>query len=470
MAGTKRPADDFNLNLSFLDSILTGYDYDYGDYNYGDWNYALTGYDVPVIPSPPQLIRRYRSRYNNIYQQPISNLPFLSYSTAEAPAPPAPPFNIYKALLRHPHLFFQFALRLPMQTFLDLYAIDKEFHYRLNRYNNSVMHDYAAYHAPDAANIFSFPLYPHLCISDPVLKPMDGRTHLARDTPGMQWVRMVVGRDKIVRDILTALAMDGHMLPKRAKTVLMKFWVLMETRRIALREGYVADRAIWSDDDIKVFHLFLFKLDMRFSHPIQGQGQCLLSHILLTQRSLLTLHHVLLGTLNPPLDYVELTDMIIRTYLTEELDTDAYPWLEDEVETTMTVEEWGVLRRENWDMFGKIMESGVDMLLREGVRRGLNIQQWVLDFVLYGYVNLNGSGRNLPIPRLWREQQRPVVPDEGWMGECEMEGLVEELDGRFKVDKSKPWAGGKGGVRLGQEELEEMLLERLRLNEPLPTH
>ena len=95
--------------------------------------------------------------------------------------------------------------------------------------------------------------------------------------------------------------------------------------------------------DIIFFHLFLVKLDMRLSDPIFGNGMCELSHMLLTQKSLSLLYKV--PTKKVVLDYDEATDMLVHTYLSEDLGTDTHTWLEDEIENGVP-EEWGILCRE----------------------------------------------------------------------------------------------------------------------------
>ncbi|KAJ4377214.1 hypothetical protein N0V83_000037 [Neocucurbitaria cava] len=369
----------------------------------------------------PLVLNRHQHRRRNvaasIWGPDIASTPLNSTAVDPTPDAPALPFNIYKCLLRHPNLFFQFALRLPYTSIIDLYAIDKEFHYRLNKYSVSLMHDYAKYHAPLSSYVFSWVLYPHLCISDPMLRPMDGRSWLARDVPGFRWVGMVMQRERVVRQILTLLALEGHRVPKAAQGSLMKFWVLMELQSSALRQAFLRDRGIWTDNDLRMMQLIMVKLDMRFADPILGNGVCALSGMLLTQRSLSVLLAVLRGRLK--MDYDTVTDIVVKTYVTEDLDTDSHPWLDDEVDNGVPFEEWGLMCREGWHMDGRRMEPAVDMVVAEGIRRGLHVQEWLLDFVLYGGIGVAGA-------------------EEGWPGKEEREEMCEVLDARFE-----PLAGGK---------------------------
>lgn len=383
----------------------------------------------------PHILRRHHNCRRNvaaaIWGPDIVSTPRTPSAAASASTQP---FNIYKAILRHPNLFFQFALRLPYPVIIHLYAIDKEFHYRLNKYSVSLVHDYAKYHAPLAGYIFSWVLYPELCISDPMLRPMDGRSWLARDVPGFRWIGMVLWRERIIRGILTRLAMDGHRVPEGTMPALMKFWCLMEMKSTAVRQAFLQDRDIWTDADLAYMQLFLVKLDMRFADPILGNGICELSHMLLTQKSLNTLWQVLTGKLK--LDYDSTTDMIVRTYLTEDLDTDNQPWLDDEIDNGVPEEDWGIMCREGWHMDGPRMEPAVDMVVTEGIRRGLNVQQHYLDFVLYGHVSPS-TGNNLPVPRRLRRDTAVVIPGEGWPQKTLSERLVATLDDRFGLSKGQ---------------------------------
>ncbi|KAJ4293671.1 hypothetical protein N0V90_008955 [Kalmusia sp. IMI 367209] len=384
---------------------------------------------VPKIPSrimAPRIVRRHHHRLRNVAATVWG--PSLPDSTVPQR------FNTYKAILRHPNLFFHFAIRLPPQTIIDLYAIDKEFHYRFNKYSTSIIHDFASYHAPQAAYIFSWVHFPELCISDPMLRPMDGRPHLARDIPSLRWTKMVLFRDNIVRGMLTILGVEGHSVPRNTNVVLMKFWLLMEMPTTALRKALLSDKEIWSDQDIYFFHLFFIKLNMHFSHPIFGHGFMNLSHMLLTQKSLTTLYRLLIGKYI--MDYDEATDMLVRTYLLDDLDVDTHSWLADETENGVPMEETSILCRENWDWQGDPMKSPVDMLFIEGIKRRLRVQQYLLDFMTYGYIDRD-TMQNMPTPQRWRGEKKIHVPKESWPTEDVRAGLVAKLDKKFGIERKK---------------------------------
>lgn len=190
---------------------------------------------------------------------------------------------------------------------------------------------------------------------------------------------------------------------------LMKFWVVMEMNTTKMRQAFLQDSDIWTDADIFLFHLFHVKLDMRFANPILGNGACGLSHMLLTQSSLSALWKILTDKLK--LDYDKTTDMLVRTYLTEDLDTDTHPWLDDELDNGIPEEEWGILCRERWHMDGTRMDSAADMV------------------IVYGFED-EKVGKNMPAPRMWRTDRGVVLHSGGWLGKRHRERILKALDER----------------------------------------
>lgn len=265
-----------------------------------------------------------------------------------------------------------------------------------------------------------------------MLRPMDGRAWLARDVPGFRWVGMVLWRERVVRDILTRLGVEGHRVPAGTLASVMKFWCVMEMKTGRGRRAFLQDEGIWTRADLVNVQVWLVKLDMRFSDAVLGNGVGGLSCLLLGQRSLSTLWKVLMGVV--VLDYDDVTEMVVRTYVSGDLDTDAHGWLDDETENGVPEEESGLLSREGWELGGAKMESAVDMVITEGIRRGLHVHQYYLDFVLYGYVD-PVTGKNLPTPRLWARDNEVTVPKEGWPGKETRERLIASLDRRYLTAK-----------------------------------
>jgi hypothetical protein len=267
-----------------------------------------------------------------------------------------------------------------------------------------------------------------VCISDPMLRPMDGREWLARDVPGFRWIGMILFRQKIVHSILTLLGLEGHRVPKGVEGALMKFWCVMELKETKLRLSFLQDVEIWTDDDIILFQLFLVKLDMRISDPVLGNGVCELSHLLLCQKSLSALWKLLSG--KQKMGYDLTTDMVVKTYINNDLDLEHQGWLDDEIDNGVPEEEWGLLNLEGWHEDGDRMNPAVDMVITEGIRRGLNVQQYLLDFVLYGFVD-GQTGEHVPMPRHLRRDKGVTLPQKGWPTKEVSERTIKALNARF---------------------------------------
>jgi len=67
------------------------------------------------------------------------------------------------------------------------------------------------------------------------------------------------------------------------------------------------------------------------------------------------------------------------------------------------------------------MEPAVDMVIMEGIMRHLGIHEWLLDFMLYGFMD-GEAEKNVPAPRKWRCDKK-VVPQEAWPVESERRRL-----------------------------------------------
>lgn len=278
---------------------------------------------------------------------------------------------------------------------------------------------------------------------------MDGRNHLARDVPSLRWTKLVIFRDRVVREILTELALEGHRVPRATAKTVMKFWMLMEQNKQSTRTILLRAPTVWTNADLFLFHLFLIKLDMRFSHPIQGQGICRLSHLLLTQKSLVPLRDVLSGA--RVMDYDDLSDMVLRTYPQSALDLDNHPWMDDWIDSGVEEWEWGVLMKEGWREEGSALRPAVEMVIMESVRRGLHVQRFYLDFVMFGWVD-GGTGENVPMPRRMKGEGGVVVPARGLPGPEEMEELERAWEEKFGKEEEEEKEKEKGESKSGDAE------------------
>lgn len=234
---------------------------------------------------------------------------------------------------------------------------------------------------------------------------------------------MVSAREGVVKGILTALGCAGvGDLEYGVEEAVFKLWSLMDMPSTPVRMAYLQDKEIWSDANIADFWRFLVKLDMRFAHPVTGNGGCGMAHLLLTQHSLSMLHDVLIGKIK--LDYDKTGALVRRTYWSEDLDTETYEWLLDAEDAMVPELFWGIMMREGREPYGERMESVVDMVIAEGVRRELHLQGRLLEFVVGGHVD--GDGRNLA--RRGERGRGKKVEMKGWPSKVERDEAIANLD------------------------------------------
>jgi len=356
-------------------------------------------------------------------------------------AMPGEKFNIFEGFLRHPHLLFELVKRLSPESFIDLFSMSKEFHWRVAGNMITNMQDYAKYHSPIAAYYSSWRAYPSLCVKDPTLRAHPDRFHLPRDVPSFRWAQMVVYRDKTVRRILTCLALDGHKLPEGAYETLLKYWLLMELPTQKRRQWFLDQKHVWTDKDLIIFMMFKVKLDMRFNDPIVGCGFSRLSRLILTQKSLSFLDQLLCGRrIFTCLD--DIKDLVIRTYQTDDLNEDFHPDLGNPFENNVHPSQWGLLTRENFSSHEPVMMSPVRLLMMQIQKRKMKIRRMLPDFITYGYVA--PGGKNVARPEIEDRgaNGRKVVfePDKSTPGAQEVLNMEASMNRRVRA-KLRKYAG-----------------------------
>jgi hypothetical protein len=102
--------------------------------------------------------------------------------------------------------------------------------------------------------------------------------------------------------------------------------------------------------------------------------------------------------------------LVVRTYVEEEWDEDFL----QEVDMGVPERQWGLLMSEGWEVDGERMESAVDMVVEEAVRRGIWGQEGLVEIVLGGEEGMEG----------WKD---------GLLGKKERRVVVGELDDRFGI-------------------------------------
>ena len=356
----------------------------------------------------PQKSTIYNRRANGSPQR----LPILSdlhptnhRAPIEAPSPPSLEtddnrFSIFNGLLNYPELLLEMSKHLLVKELLSLYCISRDFHQVMNRNFTAFIRAQSTHKAKESSQIFIHRCYKNLCLQDPAGRTLtftqflppkkrtrvkddntwDDRQDEIRYVPGFRWLRMVLYREAVVRDIFRSLAREGHLLPKGATRALKKLWFMMDISDNARRIGLMHNEEFWTKKDLFLITMFFLKLDMRLTNPTFGNGETRMRKLLLGQRSLSVLARVLRRThLTNSMDLIR---MMVR------FDHSPQQRLRPD-ETVFGLPPWevGSLAREGWDKSRELFVPLDDLVMGEGIRRRLKLQNHYVSMMLWGYIN-----------------------------------------------------------------------------------
>ncbi|KAI9884982.1 MAG: Histone acetyltransferase type B subunit 2 [Watsoniomyces obsoletus] len=220
--------------------------------------------------------------------------------------PQRPTFDIFAALMGNADLMTHFICQLDIESFVSLYAISRDFHDEVDSHFASTITAHAEYNAPESARVFRFKAYKSLCRTDPVKRPHPVKADEVRHVPGFPWLRMVLYRERIVDEIIEALAAEAHRMPPHTSEAIKKVWLMMDVPLTKLRVGLFRNPNFWTERDLCLATLFFIKLDMRFIDPVDGRGVTKLRNLLMGQSSMTTLWRILKGTFNHRMQMMEL--------------------------------------------------------------------------------------------------------------------------------------------------------------------
>ena len=298
-----------------------------------------------------------------------------------------PDFNIFQALMGRSDLLIEFFRRLDMPTIMDLYSISREFHNIVNLYFASFMRANAEWHGPEAADIFRFKLYRHLCRPDPVGRPNPANENETRLVPSFRWLAMVHQRERVVGEIIEALADDGHRMPRRTSRAIKKVWLTMDARSNYTRVGLIHNQDFWLDEDICLASLFFIKLDMRFLDPIDGMGYVGLRELLLGQKGLTVLWKALKR--EALTSYVELWQLFLRyAYVPPQQSRGWSIMGVPASEIGMGCRDLTVKTPEDPYRKPYLMRPD-ELVVREAIRRQMDLDKEYIEMMLWGYVDLD---------------------------------------------------------------------------------
>ena len=372
---------------------------------------------IPLLPSSP---RKSPSQY--LISDPLPPPPSYESNSRR--------FSVFNALLEYPELTLEFSKQLDVEDLISLYAISKEFHFLVNARFTAMILGQSKGKASESSKTFIFRCYKSLCIRDPACRLNDTKPDELRFIPSFRWLRMILFREAVVDDILQALAAEGHRMPKRTRLTIKKIWFTIDISDNARRIGLIHNTTFWSDKDIFLATMFFLKLDMRLTHPAAGNGEIGLRKMLLGQRSLSTLAKVLRR--EEMKTQVDMLRMIVR-YNYEprryrQMDIMGVP-----------SHEIGKLQYEGWGAKNTKFIQIDELVMREAVKRKLNLQNHYVDMMIYGYVNKK-TFQDIRTPMVTKENE--VGEDSGDNASSDEDG--EPIEGSFAPETE---AEGYGGVK-----------------------
>ncbi|KAK2736878.1 hypothetical protein FQN55_001373 [Onygenales sp. PD_40] len=354
-----------------------------------------------------------RRRINNHQEQNVG-FPIVENQKRET-------FSIFQEFLKKPELTLILAKHLRIQELLILYRTSKGFHDIVNMRFTTVVMAQAHARAPQSAKIFPFRCYAKLCIEDPALRPHPVTERAAageaRKVPSFRWLQMICFREMVCHQIITILAEDGVPVPDRCESTMKKIWFLMDIPDNARRVGMVMNKKIFTDEDLFFATLFFVKLDMRFTDPVTGSGKDGMRRMLLSQPSLSTLWRTLRRT--TLISKLDVMKMYARWKYQPRADQRGQSIF------GIPPEEVGIMQYQGWGRTGNgiRLQRPDELLLKESIRRKLELQTKYTDMFLWGYINPRTMENFEPVTRR-RELES-------------LEGLEKDLIPREDRDKEE---------------------------------
>ncbi|OAX81764.1 hypothetical protein ACJ72_03893 [Emergomyces africanus] len=285
-------------------------------------------------------------------------------------------FNIFQEILKRPELALLLAKHMRVQELLILYRTSRDFHNVVNTRFTTIIQAQARLRAPQSAKIFPPRCYAKLCIPDPGLRlhPVARRAAAGetRKVPSFRWLLMVCFREMVCHEIVTILAEDGVPVPDRCASTMKKIWLLMDIPDNARRIGLVQNREIFTDIDLFLRLCFLSSSTCVSRIQLPGAGRM------------------------PSLSMLWRT--LKRTALTSKLDVMRlfarwkYQPRHDQRGLSIfgiPAQEVGLVQYQGWGRTGNRtpLQRPDELLLKESIRRGLELQQRYTDMFLWGYIN-----------------------------------------------------------------------------------
>ncbi|KAF7116316.1 hypothetical protein CNMCM5793_004482 [Aspergillus hiratsukae] len=201
-------------------------------------------------------------------------------------------YNMLKTLICHPCMVFLVFDHLEIEDVINLHLTCKRVHEFVRSVLAIIVMRKAAQKAPESLWTFPFLCYNRLCDrnSVPPGVKLNDVTYLI---PSVRWLKMLLYREAVVKDIMDRMADMGWKLPDRCATVVKKLWFLMDIRDNSRRTWTIRKKTLWTDNDLFLAAYFMVQLDMLFTDSGARKKQGSMRRLLMAQPSLTLLWDVL---------------------------------------------------------------------------------------------------------------------------------------------------------------------------------
>jgi hypothetical protein len=307
--------------------------------------------------------------------------------------------DFFASLASSPELLVELAIWLSPKSLLKLYCISKDFYSTINNNFSSTMKHCANHHAAESAKLFAFKFYGDLFVRDPNGTPHPNRPWEVRLVPSVNWLQMVVHRDRCVRDILACLAQQGHRTPQGMTISIKKMWLVMDVATSAGRTQLCHAEEFIRDTDLFNWQLFIVKLDMRFNDPIDGPGDDGMRKLLLGQKGLTTLWKLLKR--KAYFSTLDVVKLMVRYRYSPRPQHVHLPLF------GIPPEKIGIEHLEGWGKGRVHLMRPDELVIKESVRRSLGLKHHIMEMMLWGYVDPI-TGRDTPAT----EEEKYISDDE----------------------------------------------------------
>lgn len=225
-------------------------------------------------------------------------------------------FGLLRKMCSRPEIILCLVSWLDVDTLLELYAIDKHFHWLMNSHYTTFMKACLRLNAPFAVDVFPWRWYGNLTIPDPASRLLDqyqsqqlaqGLTvaqaqntatiNQFRRVPSFCYAKFVVHRHNVVHDIIHELRRRGLKVPEGTFEAVLKCWFTMDIAQNGTRIGLIHHRPYWRDEDLWNAQHFFMKWEMACADPLETRSAPVMSTLFLGLRHLTDLRNVLQGKL-----------------------------------------------------------------------------------------------------------------------------------------------------------------------------